>query len=106
MTSFQSRQPLLFEAHPPACDGSRTGLHAALDLAIALACGQRQEEPRSEHVARRQGPRLCPTFQILFLFWSNGEQVSIIRHVLQTVETCFRYHWDTILVRRKMLFTG
>ena len=54
----------------------------------------------ARNVARRQGPRLGPTLQILLLFWRNGEQVSIIRHVLQTVDTRFRYHWDTILVLR------
>jgi len=37
MTTFQSSQPILFEASAPARDRGRTGLHASLDLAIALA---------------------------------------------------------------------
>jgi hypothetical protein len=37
---------------------------AALDLAIALAFGQGQNQRRSEHVTRRQSPRLWPTVPV------------------------------------------
>jgi hypothetical protein len=54
-----------------------SGVQALFDLAVALGFGQREDEPRSEHIAGGQGPRLCPKFQILFLFCSQFEQVSI-----------------------------
>src|SRR5215469_8662899 len=102
MTTLQPRQSILFEAGSPACDGSRTGMHTALDFPIALALRQGQDEPCPEYITGGQGSRLCPMFQVPFLFWSQCQQVSIIRHTLQTVETRFRYHWDTTLVPERV----
>src|SRR5215467_4661660 len=98
MTTLQPGQPILFEAGSPTCDGSCAGMHSALNFSIALALRQGQDEPCPEYVAGGQGSRLCPMFQVLFLFGSQGQQVSIIRHTLQTVEPRFRYHWDATLV--------
>ena len=62
MPSFQSSQPILLEACSPTRDGGGTGSHAFGNLAIALAFGQGQDEPRAEHVPGWQSPRLSPTF--------------------------------------------
>jgi len=69
----------------PTRDGGHAGPKASLYLAIALPFGY--GHPCAEHIARGQGPGLGPPFQFLFLFCSQREQVSIIRHALQTIET-------------------
>ncbi len=70
MTTFQSGQPISFEAGFPTRDRGRAAMHTVLDVAIALACAQYQDEARSEHVPGWQSSGLSPTFQFLFLFCS------------------------------------
>src|SRR5215469_17289976 len=76
----------------------RASAQCVFNLAVGLAFGQRQNQPRAKHVSSRQATRLRPTLQLFALLAGDDKQSLIIGHIIETLRSHCMYHWDGTLV--------
>ena len=77
---LETLDPVLFKASAPAGDRGRTRIQLFFDLAVTQSIRERQNQPRTKHITRRQGARLRPAHQFFPFVVGEDEQVAILCH--------------------------
>ncbi len=86
----------LLEPLLPPRDRRCGGPQRRSDLPVTLAFRQCQNQPRPEHIPRRERSRLCPSLQLFSLLVRNPQHSLL--HYYETHPECYRYRRDSLLV--------
>ncbi len=85
----------LLEPLLPPRDRRCGGPQRRSDLPVTLAFRQCQNQPRPEHIPRRERSRLCPSLQLFSLLVRNPQHSLL--HYYETHPECYRYRRDSLL---------